>query len=34
VEPARSIARLGFRKWHERRLIEAHAWLVARQLLA
>jgi hypothetical protein len=22
------IARLGFRKWYERRLIEAHAWLV------
>ena len=28
MEPARSIARLGFRKWYERRLIEAHAWLV------
>jgi hypothetical protein len=23
-----AIARLGFRKWYERRLIEAHAWLV------
>lgn len=22
------IARIGFRKWYERRLIEAHAWLV------
>jgi len=22
------IARLGFRKWYERRLLEAHAWLV------
>lgn len=28
MEPARSIGRLGFRKWYERRLIEGHAWLV------
>ena len=25
---SRDIARLGFRKWYERRLLEAHAWLV------
>jgi len=34
VEPARSIARLGFRKWYERRLIEAHAWLLTAILCA
>jgi hypothetical protein len=34
VEPARSIARLGFIKWYERRLIEAHAWLVTALLCA
>jgi hypothetical protein len=34
VEPARSIARLGFRKWYERRLIEAHAWLLTALLCA
>jgi hypothetical protein len=34
VEPARSIARLGFAKWYERRLIEAHAWLVTALLCA
>jgi uncharacterized membrane protein len=34
VEPARSIARLGFRRWYERQLIEAHAWLVTCLLLA
>jgi hypothetical protein len=28
MEPARSIARLGFKRWYERRLIESHAWLV------
>lgn len=28
MEPAESISRLGFRKWQERRLLEAHAWLV------
>jgi hypothetical protein len=34
VEPARSITRLGFSKWYERRLIEAHAWLVTALLCA
>ena len=34
MEPARSIARLGFKKWYERRLIEAHAWLVTGLLCA
>lgn len=34
MEPARSIGRLGFRKWYERRLIEAHAWLVTALLCA
>ena len=29
MEPADSIARLGFIRWYERRLIEAHAWLVS-----
>lgn len=29
MEPARSIKKLGFRKWYERQLIEAHAWLVS-----
>jgi hypothetical protein len=28
------IARLGFRKWYERRLLEAHAWLVTALLCA
>jgi hypothetical protein len=28
VEPARSIGRLGFKRWYERQLIESHAWLV------
>jgi hypothetical protein len=28
------IARLGFRKWYERRLLEAHAWLVTAILCA
>ena len=28
MEPADSIRRLGFARWYERRLIEAHAWLV------
>lgn len=28
MEPSDSIGRLGFRKWYERQLIEAHAWLV------
>ena len=34
MEPARSIARLGFRKWYERRLMEAYAWLVTALLCA
>ncbi|HSA90889.1 MAG TPA: hypothetical protein VLF42_13440 [Burkholderiales bacterium] len=29
TEPARSIGKLGFRKWYERRLLEGHAWLVS-----
>jgi hypothetical protein len=29
VEPADSIRRLGFARWYERRLIEAHAWFVS-----
>jgi hypothetical protein len=28
LDTARSIARLGFRRWYERQLIESHAWLV------
>lgn len=28
MEPADSIRRLGFARWYERRLIEAHAWFV------
>jgi hypothetical protein len=28
MEPSDSIGKLGFRKWYERQLIEAHAWLV------
>lgn len=34
MEPADSIARLGFRKWHERRLFEAFAWLFTALLSA
>lgn len=34
MEPARSISRLGFAKWYERRLIEAHAWLITALLCA
>ena len=34
MEPARSIARLGFTKWYERRLLESHAWLVTALLCA
>jgi len=34
MEPAQSIGRLGFRKWYERRLIEAHAWLLTALLCA
>ena len=29
MEPADSIVRLGFARWYERRLIEAHAWFVS-----
>jgi len=29
VEPADSIARLGFARWYERQLIEGHAWFVS-----
>jgi hypothetical protein len=28
IETARSIAKLGFRRWYERQLLEGHAWLV------
>lgn len=28
MEPADSIGRLGFARWYERRLIEAHAWFI------
>ncbi len=28
MEPARSIGKLGFRRWYERQLVESHAWLV------
>jgi len=34
VEPADSIRRLGFVRWYERRLIEAHAWFVGGFLCA
>ena len=34
MEPARSIARLGFRKWYERQLMEAYAWLLTALLCA
>ena len=27
-EPARSIEKLGFKRWYERQLLESHAWLV------
>jgi hypothetical protein len=29
AEPARSIEKLGFKRWYERQLIESHAWLVS-----
>ena len=29
MEPAATIGRLGFRRWYERQLIEAHAWLIS-----
>jgi uncharacterized membrane protein len=28
TEPARSIGKLGFRRWYERQLLESHAWLI------
>ncbi len=34
MEPARTIARLGFRRWYERRLVEAYSWLVTALLCA
>ncbi|HZM36745.1 MAG TPA: hypothetical protein VFC18_19945 [Burkholderiales bacterium] len=34
AEPARSIEKLGFRRWYERQLIECHAWLVTCLLCA
>ena len=34
MEAAHSIARLGFKKWYERRLLEAHAWLLTALLCA
>ena len=32
--PAASIGKLGFRRWHERQLIEGHAWFVTGILCA
>ena len=29
AEPARSIEKLGFKRWYERQLLESHAWLVS-----
>jgi DMSO/TMAO reductase YedYZ heme-binding membrane subunit len=34
MEPARSIGRLGFRRWYERQLTEGFAWLVTCLLCA
>jgi hypothetical protein len=34
AEPARSIDKLGFRRWYERQLLESHAWLVTCLLCA
>ncbi|HEX6265398.1 MAG TPA: hypothetical protein VFZ81_00715 [Burkholderiales bacterium] len=34
MEPAHSIATMGFRKWYERQLVEAYAWLVTALLCA
>jgi hypothetical protein len=28
VEPADTIARVGFRRWYERQMLEGHAWFV------
>ena len=32
--PAANIGKLGFRRWHERQLIEGHAWFVTGMLCA
>lgn len=29
MDPTSSIGKLGFRRWYQRQLVEAHAWLVA-----
>jgi len=29
AEPARSIEKMGFKRWYERQLLESHAWLVS-----
>ena len=29
MEPAQAIGKLGFQRWYERQLLEAHAWLVS-----
>lgn len=34
LDTARAIARLGFRRWYERQLIESHVWLVTVLLCA
>ena len=34
AEPARSIEKLGFKRWYERQLLESHAWLVSSILCA
>ena len=34
MEPARSIGKLGFRRWYERQLTEAFAWLITCLLCA
>ena len=34
MEPARTIGKIGFRRWYERQLIEAHCWLVSGLLCA
>jgi hypothetical protein len=34
MEPARTIGKLGFKRWYERQLIESHVWLVTSLLCA
>ena len=34
AEPARSIEKMGFKRWYERQLIESHAWLITSSLCA